>query len=122
MNRRLRRISTALIAMLALLMSQLAVATHVCAIMGASPAAAEAKMAPDCADPVKNLNACERHCSFGSSAVDLAKPVPAPDLMSGPVLRVGRPFVPSSAAARWLRATPLPPQPPPAILFSVLLI
>jgi hypothetical protein len=121
MNRRLRRISTALIAMLALLMSQLAVATHVCELMGAAPVAAQA-MPPDCGDTVKDLNACERHCDFGSSAVDLAKPLAALDVMSGPVMRLDRPFISPFLAVLALLATPPPPQPPPTLLFSVLLI
>jgi hypothetical protein len=120
MNSRIRRVSTAIIAALALLASQLALSAHVCETMSAVAAVASMESV-DC-PPLDTVNLCEQHCQFGHSAVDPGKPVPAQDLTSGPTLYIHQPYPVPLLAARSLRELPPPPEPPPAIRFSVLRI
>lgn len=120
MNRRIRRLSTAFVAMLVLLMSQLAVAAHVCSMAG-SHVQMSAMDADDCSGPA-GANMCDQHCQFGHAAVDPAKPVPALDVTTGPSLNIQHTFPVPGLALRSPRETPPPPQPPPAIRFSVLRI
>jgi hypothetical protein len=129
MTRRHRYLA-AVCALFALLTSQLAVSAYVCALMGPAPLAVEVDkplpgdvMAP-CAEMLDSANLCQQHCGYGHSAVDQGKPLPLPAANVGTsvALRVGEPCVLDSLLRRSLREPPLPPQPPPAIRFSVLRI
>lgn len=120
MNRRIRRIFTAIAAILALLMSQLAVSAHVCEMVGM--AVTVTQPAPDGCPDLNTANLCDQHCQFGHSAVDQGKPVPSLDLTSGPALHIQQPYPSPILAKHSPRETPLPPEPPPAIRFSVLRI
>ena len=118
---RSRRLSIALLAIFALLISQLAVSAHICAIMSSGTSAVSVEMSSPCTDEHNSQNVCEQHCQFGHLAVDHAKPLPAPDLTLGSALRIDQPYVFPSLERRSLRELP-PPEPPPAIRFSVLRI
>jgi hypothetical protein len=120
MNRRIRRLFTASVAILALLMSQLAVSAHACDMLRMPMSASQAESS-DCPE-LNTANLCDHHCRFGDSAVDPVKPVPALDLTSGPSLYIHQPYPASSLAGLSSRETPPPPEPPPAIRFSVLRI
>jgi hypothetical protein len=122
MQRRSRRLSTALLAIFALLISQLAVSAHICAIMDSAASTIQLEMASPCPDEGNSQNVCEQHCQFGHAAVDHAKPLPALDLTLGPALHIDHPYVFLSLERRSLRELPPPPEPPPAIRFSVLRI
>ena len=121
-RRRLRRFP-ALIAVLALLVSQLALSVHACGVaMQMSLAQAHAAMPADCDEPMPSPNVCVQHCAYGESAVDAAKPLPAVDVTAGPALQVRAPLVIEVHRSLAQRQPPPPPQPPPAIRFSVLRI
>jgi hypothetical protein len=120
MNSRVRRLSTAIVAVFALLISQLAVSAHVCEMMGISETAARTASG-DCPQ-LDTANLCNQHCQFGQSAVDPGKPLPTADLTSGPALYIHQPYPASVLATQLPRELPLPPEPPPAIRFSVLQI
>ena len=118
MNRRVRRVSTSLIAILALLLSQLVVAAHFCAVLSpAGPLVQVASLSP-CQEMAVPANLCAQHCQFGNSVVDHGKPFPTLDLTLGPGLLVVRPFARLPLVERPARETTLPPEPPPAIRFS----
>lgn len=122
MTRRLRRMLTAVLAMACLLLSQMAVAAYFCAETSPTAAIAAAQMPSDCEQQADPANLCQQHCQFGYSAVDAAKPVPTLDVTAAsPLLLMQVPAVPSSQAPRLHRRV-LPPEPPPAIRFSVLRI
>lgn len=123
MNRRFRRFFMAFLAVFALLGSQLAVSAHFCNVMAGSASHAAMDMAGDGAGcpEVDTHNLCEQHCSFGNSAVD-SKQAPALDTAPAtPFAYVNRPPVAASPVVR-NRYPVLPPEPPPAIRFSVLRI
>ena len=120
MNRRIRHIFTAFAAILALLMSQLAVSAHVCEMAGMAVTVTEP--APNGCPDLNTPNLCDQHCQFGQSAVDQGKPLPSLDVTSGPALHIQQPYPFPILAKRSPRETPLPPEPPPAIRFSVLRI
>jgi hypothetical protein len=123
MNRRIRRICTAFAAILALLMSQLAVSAHVCEMAGMADVAVRlTQPSPGGCPELNTPNLCDQHCQFGQSAVDQGKPVPSLDLTSGPALHIQQPYPSPILAKRSPREMPLPPEPPPAIRFSVLRI
>jgi hypothetical protein len=129
MTRRHRYLA-ALFALFALLTSQLAVAAYVCEIMGSPSMAVQVDTLPPgeesdpCPEMLDSANLCQQHCAYGHSAVDQGKPLPlpAPDVGMSVALRIGEPCVLDSLLRRSLREPPLPPQPPPAIRFSVLRI
>lgn len=120
MNRRLRRLATAFVAGIALLFSQLVVSAHACdQLVGvAAMSAMEANGCPE----MNIVNLCDQHCQFGHSAVDQGKPVASPDITSGPAIHVQQPYPSPFLAGQAPREAPLPPEPPPAIRFSVLRI
>jgi len=122
MNRRVRRVSISLVAMLALLLSQVAVSAHFCAM--SSPAEPLAQVAVDgpCPEMAIAANLCAQHCQFGHSVVDQGKPLPTLDLTLGSGLLVVSPFARVALAQRPAREPPLPPEAPPAIRFSALRI
>jgi len=108
--------------MLALLLSQLAVSAHFCALPSSiEPVAQVATHAP-CSEMAVPANLCTQHCQFGSSVVDHGKPFPTLDLTLGSALLVVHPFARLPLAQRPARELPLPPEPPPAIRFSALRI
>lgn len=121
MHRRLRRFS-AFIAIFAMLAAQLALSAHACGMMQMSFAQAHAAMPADCDQPMPSPNLCVQHCAYGESAVDAAKPLPAIDVTAGPALQVHEPVAAKLHRPLAQRQPPLPPEPPPAIRFSVLRI
>jgi hypothetical protein len=127
MNRR-HRFLAALFALFALLASQFAVSAYVCEMM-ASPGMAvqvDRSLAAEGPDPCPGMldsaNLCEQHCGYGHSAVDQGKPFPMLDVGMAAALRIDRPYVSDSLLRRSQRAPVVPPEPPPAIRFSVLRI
>jgi hypothetical protein len=123
MTRRARRLVVALVALLALLTSQLALSAHICEMLSSSSAAVHSQSSTPCPDMPATSNLCDQHCQFGASAVDQAKPVPALDVTAlSPGLHVNEPFVLFPGPRFSYRDSPLPPEPPPAIRFSVLRI
>lgn len=122
MLRRSRRISTALLAVIVMLMSQLAVSAHACGIMGAGSAAIQVGMSSPCPDLLDSSNLCDQHCQFGASSVDSGKPLQAVDVALGPVLRIVQPFISLPLVRRSRSGSPPPPEPPLAIRFPVLRI
>lgn len=121
MNRRTRQLSTALVAIFALLMSQLALSAHACEMM-ASPTSVVADSQSPCPGSMDTANLCDQHCQFGNSAVDHGKPLPAFDVTLAPALHIDQPHVFPALPRRSLREMPPSPEPPPAIRFSVLRI
>lgn len=117
-----RRVSTALIAIFVLLMSQLAVSAHVCELMDSGGVAMQAELSTPCPEPMGPSNVCEQHCQFGQSSVDQGKPLASVDVTLGPSLRIDQPYASLPLVRRSRRDLPPPPEPPPAIRFSVLRI
>ena len=117
-----RLLRTAWVVIGALLFSQLALASHACARLGAAAASLEVAMPDGCTEQPEAPSLCREHCRFGESAFDLAKPLPSIDVTAGPALFIRD--VPSVATLSPRDALDLqpPPDPPPAIRFSVLRI
>lgn len=122
MIRHSRRFLTALLAIFALLMSQLAVSAHVCGLMDFGAVAMQAELSAPCPEPMAPSNVCEQHCQFGQSSVDQGKPLASVDVTSGPSLRIDQPYASLPLLRRSRPDSPPPPEPPPAIRFSVLRI
>ena len=118
---RTRRLSTALVAMFALLMSQLALSAHACGTM-ASPASIVADSQVPCPESMVTSNLCDQHCQLGSAAFDHGKPLPALDVTLATALRIDQPYLVPVLSRRSPREMPPPPEPPPAIRFSILRI
>ena len=112
------RFVTALLAGLALLFSQLAVAAYACPTQ--APAAVED--AADCGASVVNPNLCQSHCDYGSLSFEAAKPIQAPAAFVS-CLRVAPAdvFV-ALVRAPSPRAAQGPAPPPPLVRFTVLRI
>jgi hypothetical protein len=88
MTRR-RRSLVAWLAAFALLFAQLAVSAHACAVAGQSATPHSAAAHPEgCPQADTNLDLCAQHCQYGAASVDIAKPVPAIDAATGPVVAV----------------------------------
>jgi hypothetical protein len=123
MTRRARRAAVAFLALFALLTSQLALSAHACEMLSSGGAAIHSQSPSPCPDMPVTSNLCEQHCQFGASAVDQGKPLPALDVtVVSPGLHVDRLFVLARTLRLSLRDSPLPPEPPPALRFSVLRI
>lgn len=128
MNRR-HRLVASLLAVLALVFSQLAVSAHACVLAG-QPLLAAAASAHDCCaedgsadgNPAGD-NVCVEHCHYGEASFDGGQSVPAMVGQVGSILRVDSPARAFAASIRpaWLLTTPATP-PPVAILFGVLRI
>jgi len=109
MNRR-SRFAAALIAIAALLFSQLAVSAFACPGLGDMNAAMQAMASDDAAQVDANL--CMRHCDEGAKALDAAKPVAALPPALAPVLRlvtIAAPRAPAVHVATASFAGPAPP-------------
>ena len=118
---RTRRLSTALVAIFALLMSQLALSAHACGTMASSTSVVAESQGP-CPGSMDTSNLCDQHCQFGDSVMEHGKPLPALDVTLMTALRIDQPYLVPVLSRRSLREMPPPPEPPPAIRFSVLRI
>ena len=113
---------SAVIAIVALLFSQLLVSAFACPMEAPAPAAMAAMDSEHC-DGIAKPNLCERHCDYGNANVNHAAPDLAPDILALPL-----PWraAPAPAPAAWLRtATRVPTRshsPPPLALFGALRI
>jgi len=128
---RRQRFFASVLAALAIVFAQLAVAAHWCDTVRAStPAEATEVIAhhTDChevavPDTDTNDNLCQAHCLYGSASVDTGSPVPPAVDFAGPVLFLLVPASePASSLRRAERFAPVAAPPPPAILFGVLRI
>ena len=122
MIRPIRRFSTALVAMVALLISQLAVAAHFCAMTPWGGPAMQIHADSPCGDMPGPANLCEQHCQFGAATVDQGKPFPTLDSTLGRAVLSVRAFAFLPLAGRPGPQLPPPPEPPASIRFSVLRI
>jgi hypothetical protein len=88
MTRR-RRTVAALLAAFALVFAQVAAAAHACETKMQAGTARQVAAHPECcprADTTDNV--CAQHCEYGSASVDGAKPLPAIDGATGPLVAV----------------------------------
>jgi hypothetical protein len=127
MNRR-QRIVAALLAVLALVFSQLAVSAHACEF-APRPQVAETAPGHECCNEDDSgansagSNVCVEHCQFGQASFDGGQPAPGLADVTGPALRVdaGESTATDDRRPAWL-LVPLAAPPPAAILFGVLRI
>jgi hypothetical protein len=112
--------ASALFVLVALLFSQWATASHACAMFAVPAAHAAHPAAPGCPDS-GTPNTCEQHCGAGHAATDSAKSPSVPHITDFTRLRAGLIAAPLVRIAFEARRD-IPPEPPPAIRFSVLRI
>jgi len=117
---RVRRAATALFMLAALLFSQWVTASFACAMVMPQVAQAAGGMPPGCPD-AGTPNTCEKHCVGDHAATDSGKPASLPHVTDFSPLRIELVAAPPARAA-WQARRDIPPEPPPAVRFSVLRI
>ena len=118
----MRRRIPALIAIFALVFSQLAVSAFACPLDVNAPAAMAAMDSEHC-DRAPTQNLCDRHCDYGAANVNHAAPDVAPDVLALPLPWRAAPVPVAACIARAPVATPARSHSPPALtLFGVLRI
>lgn len=114
------RVVAAVVAVFALLFSQLALSAFACPrLADAGPV----EMAADHCDPAVNVNLCDSHCNYGASNVGYGSPDTAPDIFALPLpwrAEAAATPAPSARVPRDLAARSHAP--PPLALFGALRI